>query len=274
MRSITAFVLEATIYMLMIICLLGCGGLTTSADAPPIVAAPTAAVPSSTTPPAPMPTVPELEPTPPPPEPAPEPTPTPTPEPDPEPPPVPTAACPDPELVALEGCYATDAGTLIANVSVTVAGEGTYRAFLMTRKLPFTHEIKSEAKWTATCSESATVETVHIENGSQLAYVELQECADPKAAAVVDTFRLAGRLLWITSVSDLVSTELGLARGRHEANPLMRRRAIRIPAKIGVTYLINRMTSRRPNRKGATILRWVSAGLFAFATGNNIVVSF
>lgn len=92
-----------------------------------------------------------------------------------------------------------------------------------------------------------------------------------------DSFRLAGRLVWVTSMADLIGTEVALTRDCHEMNPLGRKRFARIPVKVGLTYLSNYLTAKladKGHKKSATILRWCLVAAFVFATGNNIAVSF
>jgi len=92
-----------------------------------------------------------------------------------------------------------------------------------------------------------------------------------------DQMKLAGRMIWITTATDLVSTEIFLARGRTEFNPLVQKRAIRIPTKIGAAWAANRLTkfsADKGHKKTALVIRWSVVIALAVASGNNVVISF
>lgn len=80
-------------------------------------------------------------------------------------------------------------------------------------------------------------------------------------------------LLFALAGGDLLSTELALQQpGFVEANPLMERREIRIPAKIGVSAGIYFGTEKLRNSKPKTALalRWIAIGLWGYATAANL----
>lgn len=85
------------------------------------------------------------------------------------------------------------------------------------------------------------------------------------------------KLLWTTAISDLVSTETAQHNNCVEVNPLMKNRAVRISAKLAETYFIERVTDwaakKKGKRKAALVIRWTIIGAFAFATGNNVMLS-
>ena len=87
-------------------------------------------------------------------------------------------------------------------------------------------------------------------------------------------FELSGKLLWTFTLTDIVSSETAFANGAYVGNPAMKNRAVRIGYKIGTAYVANEVTKKMKNRKLASIIRWSLVGVMAFATGNNVVLSF
>lgn len=72
---------------------------------------------------------------------------------------------------------------------------------------------------------------------------------------------------------DLASTEIGIARGLSEGNPLMRKRAVRLPLKVGLTVLVV-VTVRELLRDGhpklALALGIGAAAAWGYAAARNV----
>ena len=75
--------------------------------------------------------------------------------------------------------------------------------------------------------------------------------------------------------ADLVTTEIGLARGLDEGNPVARQRAVRYPLRIGatlLTYHYARKAERAGHHRWANVLRTTSLSFNLYATGWNVAV--
>ena len=115
-----------------------------------------------------------------------------------------------------------------------------------------------------------------------LAAVGAPTCAPPTApAAKVSAssphfaFTAAGVFLLSAAAADQVTTEVSLARGNRELNPLMRARAVRVSAGAAAAVaaqLATRALHRRGHPRLATVLRFTAGGLFAATAARNLWV--
>jgi hypothetical protein len=86
-------------------------------------------------------------------------------------------------------------------------------------------------------------------------------------------FRALGWAVYGTSAADVVTTEIGLARGRHELNPVMRNRAVRIGAHVVVPIAVNKTTEFIRSEGYPTyalIIRMAVVGMWGFTSARNI----
>ena len=68
-------------------------------------------------------------------------------------------------------------------------------------------------------------------------------------AQALDWFDIMGKGLYITRAGDVISTEVALARGAREGNPLMKRRTFRIASLAmapAIFYATKRIHKTRP----------------------------
>jgi len=88
-------------------------------------------------------------------------------------------------------------------------------------------------------------------------------------------FRILGNTVYISNAADLISTEFALSRGATEANPLMRNRAIRIPAKVVMPFVFNRITAKlyQDHPKIAVVMRLVTTCGYTYLAARNFQIS-
>jgi hypothetical protein len=86
-------------------------------------------------------------------------------------------------------------------------------------------------------------------------------------------FRALGWAVYGTSAADVVTTEIGLARGRRELNPVMRNRAVRIGAHIVVPIAVNKTTEFIRSEGYPTyalVIRMAVVGMWGFTSARNV----
>ena len=98
--------------------------------------------------------------------------------------------------------------------------------------------------------------------------------AAEKESKASKAFKIAGYMVHATSAIDLVSTELCLSQGWREGNPLMQKRAIRIPLKLALPFVVNHVTGGMRDRKAAFAIRIAASVGFALIATRNFKISF
>ena len=89
-------------------------------------------------------------------------------------------------------------------------------------------------------------------------------------------FRALGWATYGVSAADVISTEMFLARGDSELNPLMRNRAIRIGSHIAYPIMINKGTEyvrKKGHPKIALWTRIVAVGILGVVGARNVHVA-
>ena len=89
-------------------------------------------------------------------------------------------------------------------------------------------------------------------------------------------FKDLGKTVYITQVTDIISTEVALANGIAEVNPFMKNRAVRIPAKIVGGFVVNKLTAKlyKTHPKAAVLIRLGAVCATTYVTTRNLQVSY
>lgn len=89
-------------------------------------------------------------------------------------------------------------------------------------------------------------------------------------------FKDLGKAVYITQITDIISTEISLAQGNYEQNVLMKNRAVRIPAKLVGGWAVNKLTADlyKTHPKAAILIRLGTVCATTYFTTRNLQLSY